>query len=148
MIAGPSNMAIFGALATAILPDLHLMGPGQQTRTLPPLILAMSRRRCAQYDAGVKRRTEIVTRHREAILAAAARNRARSIALVGSVARGEEVEHSDIDFLADFLPGATLFDVAGLQIELRELLDQEVDVVYRAGLRDHCRSMLDDAIPL
>ena len=34
MIAGPSNMAIFGALATAILPDLHLMGPGQQTRAL------------------------------------------------------------------------------------------------------------------
>ncbi len=35
MIAGPSNMAIFGALAAAALPDLHLMGPGQQTRSLP-----------------------------------------------------------------------------------------------------------------
>ncbi len=35
MIAGPSNMAIFGALATVSLPDLHLMGPGQQSRTLP-----------------------------------------------------------------------------------------------------------------
>ena len=35
MIAGPSNMAIFGALAAARLPDLHLMGPGQQTRALP-----------------------------------------------------------------------------------------------------------------
>ncbi len=35
MIAGPSNMAIFGALAAACLPDLHLMGPGQQTRALP-----------------------------------------------------------------------------------------------------------------
>ena len=35
MIAGPSNMAIFGALAAATLPDLHLMGPGQQTRSLP-----------------------------------------------------------------------------------------------------------------
>lgn len=102
----------------------------------------------ARHDADVNRRTEILTRHREAILAAAARNRVRSIALAGSVARGEEVEHSDIDFLADFLPGATLFDVAGLQIDLRELLDQDVDIVYRAGLRDHCRSMLDDAIPL
>lgn len=35
MIAGPSNMAIFGALATAALPDLHLMDPGQPTRALP-----------------------------------------------------------------------------------------------------------------
>ena len=35
MIAGPSNMAVFGALAGAHLPDLHLMGPGQQTRCIP-----------------------------------------------------------------------------------------------------------------
>ena len=34
-VAGPSNMAVFGVLATGLLPDLHLMGPGQQTRTLP-----------------------------------------------------------------------------------------------------------------
>lgn len=101
-----------------------------------------------RYDTGVNRRAEILARYREAILAAAERNQARSIALVGSVARGEEGDHSDIDFLADFLPGATLFNVAGLQIELRELLGQEVDIVYRAGLRDHCRSMLDDTIPL
>ena len=34
-MAGPSNMAIFGVLATNLLPDLHLIGPGQQTRLLP-----------------------------------------------------------------------------------------------------------------
>ena len=34
-MTGPSNMAIFGALATRLLPDLHLMGPGQQTRAIP-----------------------------------------------------------------------------------------------------------------
>ncbi len=34
-MAGPSNMAIFGALASLTLPDLHLMGPGQQTRAMP-----------------------------------------------------------------------------------------------------------------
>ncbi|MCY4257566.1 MAG: hypothetical protein OXE04_04670 [bacterium] len=34
-MAGPSNMAIFGVLATRWLPDLHLVGPGQQTRTIP-----------------------------------------------------------------------------------------------------------------
>ena len=35
MIASPSNMAVFGVLAGAELPDLHLMGPGQATRALP-----------------------------------------------------------------------------------------------------------------
>ena len=35
MLTGPSNMAVFGTLATDRLPDLHLMGPGQQTRALP-----------------------------------------------------------------------------------------------------------------
>lgn len=37
MMTGPSNMAIFGVLATKHLPDLHLMGPGQQTRAMPSL---------------------------------------------------------------------------------------------------------------
>ncbi len=35
MLSAPSNMAVFGTLATRWLPDLHLMGPGQQSRTLP-----------------------------------------------------------------------------------------------------------------
>ena len=35
MMAGPSNMAIFGVLAAQRLSDLHLMGPGQQTRAAP-----------------------------------------------------------------------------------------------------------------
>ena len=35
MMAGPSNMAIFGVLAAKYLPDLHMVGPGQQTRTIP-----------------------------------------------------------------------------------------------------------------
>ncbi|MCY3562584.1 MAG: hypothetical protein OXH26_01480 [bacterium] len=33
-VAGPSNMAIVGVLATSMIPDLHTMGPGQQTRTI------------------------------------------------------------------------------------------------------------------
>ncbi|MYA38280.1 MAG: DEAD/DEAH box helicase [Acidimicrobiia bacterium] len=33
-MAGPSNMAIVGVLATSMIPDLHTMGPGQQTRTI------------------------------------------------------------------------------------------------------------------
>ena len=34
-MTSPSNMAVFQALATEILPDLHLLGPGQATRCVP-----------------------------------------------------------------------------------------------------------------
>ena len=94
------------------------------------------------------RRDRVLVKHREAIRAAAARNRAYSIALVGSVARGDDADESDYDFLADFLPEATLFDIAGLQLDLEELLDAEVDIVYAAGLKDTHRGMDKDAIAL
>ena len=35
LMTGPSNMATFGTLAAALLPDLHTMAAGQQTRTIP-----------------------------------------------------------------------------------------------------------------
>ena len=96
----------------------------------------------------IRRRKDILGTHRAAIREAALRNNARSIALVGSVARGEDTSASDYDFLVDFLPGTSLFDIAGLRIELEDLLDSTVDVISLAGLKDHCRGMLDDAIPL
>ena len=70
----------------------------------------------------MSRREEILVKHREAIRSAASRHRASSIALVGSVARGDDTDASDYDFLTDFLPGATLFDMAGLKVELEDLL--------------------------
>lgn len=35
LISGPSNMSIFGIMITDTLPDLHVMGAGQQTRVMP-----------------------------------------------------------------------------------------------------------------
>jgi len=43
--------------------------------------------------------------------------------------RGDDLEHSDLDLLVDALPGATLFDLGGLQDELEQLLGVHVDVV-------------------
>ena len=51
------------------------------------------------------RRDDVLGKHREAIRAAAARNKAASIALVGSVARGDDSDDSDYDFLARFKDG-------------------------------------------
>lgn len=83
-----------------------------------------------------------------AIHAAARRNRARSIALVGSVARGDDTDRSDFDFLVDFEDDADLFDVAGLKVDLEDLLGRPVDVVDSVAVRDNHRAMFEDAIPL
>ena len=49
----------------------------------------------------------------------------------------------------DLEPGRSLFDLGGLLMDLRELLDCPVDVVTEAGLRPRIRSrVLHDARPL
>ena len=88
---------------------------------------------------------DVLTMHREAIRQAAARRKADSIAIVGSVARCDD---RDYDFLAHFAKGASLFDLAGLQLDLQELLGRDVDVISVGGLKGKHRSMLEDAITL
>ncbi len=110
------------------------------------------RRAASDIDAGavvsVSRRDDVLVVHRAAIHAAAKRCRARSIALVGSMARGDGSEASDYDFLVDFDDDADLFDIAGLQMDLTELLGHHVDVVDSSAVRDSHRGMFEDAIPL
>ncbi len=67
---------------------------------------------------------------------------------VGSVARGDDSDDSDYDFLARFAEGASLFDLAGLQLDLKELLGRDVDVISVGGLKDKHQGMLNDAITL
>ena len=54
--------------------------------------------------------------------------------IFGSVARGEAGENSDIDFLVKLEPGRSLLDLAGLVVELEDLLNRKVDVVTEQGL--------------
>ncbi len=86
--------------------------------------------------------------HRERIKTLAANRRAESIALIGSVARGEGTEDSDYDFLVGFVEGASLFDLAGLQLDLEDLLGRSTDVVSRGALTAGDQGMLEDAISL
>jgi len=57
--------------------------------------------------------------HRESIRAAVLRCRAANPRVFGSVLRGDDQDNSDVDILVDALPGTTLFDLGGLQVELR-----------------------------
>ncbi len=100
----------------------------------------------------MSRRDHVLVRHREAIKAAAAGHKAESILLVGSVARGEDTEDSDCDFLVEFADNAGLFDVCGLSSELEDILGRKVDVIDFAGRGERreliLSSMLHDAVPL
>ena len=75
--------------------------------------------------------------HREAIRCAAAYNKADSIALVGSVARGDDTEESDYDLVVRFAQGASLFNQAGLILELEYVLHSDVEVISAGGLKPY-----------
>lgn len=55
-------------------------------------------------------------------------------AIFGSLARGETKQGSDIDILVEFAGEKSLLDLAGLKIELEELLGVRVDVLTYGSL--------------
>ena len=78
---------------------------------------------------------DILGRQRRAsILQLGEKYGARNIRVFGSVARGENWNTSDVDFLVDFEKGRTLFDLIGLRLDLRELPGAEVEIVTPASL--------------
>lgn len=65
---------------------------------------------------------------RVAVLEVVRRSRTSNPRVFGSVMFGTDKEGSGLDLLVDALPGATLFDLGGLQEELEELLGVSVDL--------------------
>lgn len=87
--------------------------------------------------------------HREAMQQAAERYGATNLRVFGSVARGEADADSDFDILVDLEPGRSLFDLGGLLMELREILNSDVDVVTEQGLRERIRErVISEAVAL
>ncbi len=86
---------------------------------------------------------------RSAVRATTARFRAANPRVFGSVLRGEDIDGSDLDLLVDTLPGATLFDLGGLQVELQELLGVPVDLLTSGDLPPKVREqVLAEARPV
>ena len=96
------------------------------------------------------RPSEVLEKNREAIREATKRFNAANPRVFGSVARGEDGPDSDIDILVDSLPGTTLFDLGGLQVELEQLFDGvKVDLVTTGGLRASMRDrILSESFPI
>lgn len=60
----------------------------------------------------------------------------------GSVVHGDDRDGSDLDILVDPLPGVTLFDLGGLQIELEEMLGVPVDLITPGDLPPRFRALV------
>jgi hypothetical protein len=63
-------------------------------------------------------------------------------AIFGSMARGDGTQDSDIDLLVEFKGRKSLLDLAGLKLELEELLGRQVDVVTYASLHPLLRNRI------
>ena len=86
---------------------------------------------------------------RQEILRIAAGHGARNVRLFGSVARGENHENSDVDFLVDMESGRSLLDLIGLGQDLEALLHRKIEVVTGASVHPALRDrILTEARPL
>lgn len=72
----------------------------------------------------------------------AGRFRAANVRVFGSVLHGDDADDSDLDLLVDPLPGATLFDLGGLQVELEALLGVPVDLLTPGDLPEKFRALV------
>jgi predicted nucleotidyltransferase len=100
-------------------------------------------------DVRVNPLRELVEAHRDEIQAIVARHGGRSIAIFGSVARGDERPGSDIDFLVELEPDARPIEILSIGVELEDALGVKVDVGTPASLRAHLRDeVLAEALPL
>jgi predicted nucleotidyltransferase len=97
---------------------------------------------------GMGARRAIVEARREEINELVRRHRGRSVSLFGSAARGDDDTESDFDFLVEFEPGSSLFDLMDLQEALQSLLGAPVDVVSAGGLKDRDDHIRQEAVPI
>ncbi|MGB4358886.1 MAG: nucleotidyltransferase family protein [Rhodoferax sp.] len=88
-------------------------------------------------------------RQRSAVRQAVSRYKTVNPRVFGSIVHGNDKDGSDLDLLVDPLPGTTLFDLGGLQVELETLLGVPVDVLTPGDLPVKFRSqVLSEAQPV
>ena len=152
-----TDLARRAGIAQSVI-SVYESGPREPSLpTLPPLIeatghplaidvVAVPERALGLPDSPLARR---LRQRRKAIIRAAEGRRAHNVRVFGSVARGEDVESSDVDLLVDLGEGVGLLDLIGLERELAELLGVDLDVVPADSLKARIRERVErEAVPL
>ena len=88
------------------------------------------------------RPTHALNQHRDAVREVALRHRMTQVRVFGSVLHGTDTEGSDLDLLVDPAPGASLMDLARIELELRALLNVDVDVLTPKALPERFRQLV------
>ncbi|MDJ0554887.1 MAG: nucleotidyltransferase domain-containing protein [Microcoleaceae cyanobacterium MO_207.B10] len=93
---------------------------------------------------------QLLLEKREEILHFASKHGAYNVRIFGSVAREEDDENSDIDFLIDYdLNKISPWFPSGLMQDLQSILGRKVDIVTVEGLKERIRErVLEEAIEL
>jgi predicted nucleotidyltransferase len=86
------------------------------------------------------RPSTVLNLNRNAIRETASRFPVKNPRIFGSVLHGADRDGSDLDLLVDAMPGATLFDLGGLQVELEDLLGVQVDLLTPGDLPEKFRA--------
>ncbi|RXI96574.1 nucleotidyltransferase [Anaerobacillus alkaliphilus] len=93
-------------------------------------------------------RKDILNR-RDEIIRIANENGIKNIRLFRSVARNQENENSDIDFLVEFEKDRSLFDLVRFKQLLQERLGKDIDVVTENSIHEEIRQqVLSEAIDI
>lgn len=96
----------------------------------------------------MSKKLEMLKANRTMIHEIVARNKGLSISIFGSVARGEDTELSDFDFLVEFENGASFFDQFQMQEDLSEFLQSKVDVISLRSLKPRDSDIREEAMAL
>ena len=85
---------------------------------------------------------------RPEIMAIAVKHGVRSLLVIGSVARGQARDDSDVDFLIELEPGRTVLDLSRLILDLIETLGRDVHVVEVDRISGFRKQILAEAVAL
>ena len=91
------------------------------------------------YHADMKP-SEALVSNRAAIRHVVESHHACNARVFGSVLRGQDTAHSDLDILIDPTPDTTLFDIGAICYKLEKLLGVPVDVLTPNALPDKFRA--------
>jgi predicted nucleotidyltransferase len=108
---------------------------GRQIPTQISLVLRKQSADIAGYKLDTTMKPSILLeKHRDQVREILQRFRMENPRIFGSAARGEDTEQSDLDILVDVPPGTSLYDLAGVEIELEALLGCKVEVLTKGFL--------------
>jgi excisionase family DNA binding protein len=101
-------------------------------------------------DKGKMRKASIsLQSKREEILNIAKKHGAERVRIIGSYARGEMSEESDIDILVEMDEGRSLLDLVSFTEDLEEFLGRKVHVLTEGGISPHLKDKIyGEAVPL